>query len=301
MRHIILCLLAFCGLALAQAAEAGWRDRGSQGQPIKREQPRDGHTLTDLSYGDDPRQKLDVYLPDAPARAPIMVMVHGGAWFIGDKGHSGVTNNKVAYWVKQQGYILVSVNYRLVPDANPLEQAHDVARALAYTQTHAAEWGGDAKRIVLIGHSAGAHLVALLGANPAIATAEQAKRWNATIALDSAAMDIVSSMQQKHYFFYDKAFGQDEQLWLQTSPTLQLTRAATPMLIVCGEQRPDKPCDQARIFADRAAALGVPAQLLPLHKKHGAINADLGREAEYTQQVDAFIRRYNGLPNNSSR
>ncbi len=303
MHKLILCLAIFCCLCLTQA-EASWRDRTSSGgQTAKREKSfaYEGQKLADLAYGADEQQKLDVYLPAQASQAPIMVMVHGGAWFIGDKAHSGVVKNKIAYWVKQQGYILVSVNYRLVPAANPLEQAHDVARALAYTQRHAPEWGGDPSRIVLIGHSAGAHLVALLGANPAIAAAEQAARWNATIALDSAAMDIVSTMQQKHYFFYDKAFGQDQQLWQQSSPTLQLTRGATPMLLVCGEQRPDKPCDQARIFAQRATGLGVAVQTMPLHKNHGAINADLGKEADYTQQVDAFIRRYNVTPHQTYR
>jgi arylformamidase len=250
--------------------------------------------LTDLAYGPDSKQKLDVYLPNRASHVPVIIMVHGGAWMIGDKKNSGVVKNKINYWVQQKDTILVSVNYRLVPNVTPLQQAEDVAAAIAYTQQHLAEWGGDNRKVTLMGHSAGAHLVALLAANPGFAINYGAQPWQSTVVLDSAALDIVATMQRKHYRFYDKAFGTDMSLWNATSPFHQLNRAATPMLLVCSSQRPDKPCDQAQTFATAARTMGITAELLPQDKKHGAINSDLGSDMTYTSQVDQFINQHTG-------
>jgi len=121
--------------------------------------------LRDLPYGGDAAQTLDVYLPDAAKDAPVIVMVHGGGWRTGDKASNTVWQNKAAHWLPR-GSVFVSLNTRLLPEADPLTQAGDVARALGFVQGHAKDWGGDPDQVVLMGHSAGAHLVALLGADP---------------------------------------------------------------------------------------------------------------------------------------
>ena len=158
----------------------------------------------DIAYGTDPRQRFDVYRPDAPdaAPAPILLMVHGGAWMIGNKAMPQVVDNKVARWVTR-GAILVSVDYRLVPRASPLEQAGDVAQALAAVQRLAPSGGGDPRRIVLIGHSAGAHLVALVSASTVLAQRAGAQPWLGTVVLDGAALDVDELMRAPHPRFYD--------------------------------------------------------------------------------------------------
>jgi acetyl esterase/lipase len=100
--------------------------------------PGEAHTrsvLRDLAYGGDLHQRLDVYRPKlaSEAPAPVLFMVHGGAWHLGDKATPEVVANKVAHWVSR-GFVLVSVNYRMLPEADPLQQADDVARALAFAQ-----------------------------------------------------------------------------------------------------------------------------------------------------------------------
>src|SRR5262249_10514809 len=127
----------------------------------------------DIAYGADPAQRMDVYLPPHLERAPILLMVHGGAWRIGDKDNARVVDNKVARWVPK-GVIFVSVDYRMMPDAEPLTQAADIALALAKVQALASSWGGDPDNIILMGHSAGAHLVALLTAAPELAAGQGA-------------------------------------------------------------------------------------------------------------------------------
>ncbi|HKH90328.1 MAG TPA: alpha/beta hydrolase, partial [Gemmatimonadaceae bacterium] len=123
--------------------------------------PPEVAVVRDVAYGADPKQRFDVYTPKGARNAPVVVMVHGGAWRIGDKRSRGVVGKKVARW-SRDGIVVISVNYRMLPGTDPVEQARDVARALAVAQQRMSEWGGDAGKVVLMGHSAGAHLVALL-------------------------------------------------------------------------------------------------------------------------------------------
>jgi arylformamidase len=134
---------------------------------------------SDVAYGDDALQKFDVYYGAAFRGAPVILMVHGGGWARGDKTNAKVVTNKVAHCVPA-GYVFISVNYRLLPEADPVQQAVDVAHALAFAQRNAARWGGDPTRFVLMGHSAGAHLVALLASDPTIAARAAAVPWRGT-------------------------------------------------------------------------------------------------------------------------
>lgn len=259
--------------------------------------PAAARVLRDVAYGSDPRQRMDVYLPPStrpgpPAReaadgAPVIFMVHGGGWRHGDKGSGAVVNHKVARWVAR-GFVFISVNNRLLPDADPLEQARDVARALATAQRQAASWGAEPTRFILMGHSAGAHLVALLNAAPSLAAPAGASAWLGTVALDSAALDVAPIMQTRHYRLYDPAFGTDPAYWRAVSPLQQLEATARPVLLVCSSRRADS-CAQADGFAARAATRGVRAQVLRQDLSHGDINQTLGQPGPYTQAVEAFM------------
>ena len=246
--------------------------------------------VLDIAYGSEPLQRFDVYAPQPAVKdAPVILMVHGGAWSKGDKRSTGVFENKVAHWVSR-GFILISANYRLLPAATPLQQAEDIARALAVAQQKAAEWGGDRTKFVLMGHSAGAHLVALLAALPMLAQNAGAAPWLGTIALDSAAYDMSQIMAEKHYRFYDQAFGSDPAYWRATSPIHVMQVAPAPFLAVCSSTRPDHPCRQAQAFVQRARGLGAQASVLEQALSHGEINQQLGRQPEYTAAVEAFMR-----------
>lgn len=242
----------------------------------------------DIAYGADPAQRLDLYRPAKAAGAPILIIVHGGGWSRGDKANPGVIDNKVNHWLPQ-GFLFVSVNYRMLPGANPIEQADDVARALAFVQAHAREWGGDAGRVVLMGHSAGAHLVALLAAAPGIAKAQGAAPWIGTIALDSAAYDVPAIMESQHLSLYDDAFGSDQQLWHDASPMLRLESVPAPMLLVCSTKRADS-CPPAEAFAAKVQALHGRATVAPVDMTHAEINQLAGTEGAYTATIDTFLK-----------
>lgn len=266
---------------------------GAEAPGAKFALPTGARVERDLAYGSEPAQRLDVYLPPGASNAPILVIVHGGAWILGDKGNSGVVANKVKYWLPK-GYIVVSPNYRMGRPPNPIEQAEDAGRALAFVQAHAASWGGDASRVVLMGHSSGAHLVTLLTAAPGLVARIGAKPWLGTVSLDSAALDVVELMTARHPRLYDRVFGADQARWTEVSPLQQLSVRPVPQLLVCSSRRSDS-CSAAQRFAAKASSLGGLATVLPLDLNHGEINSELGRSPGYTASVDDFLRSL-GLP-----
>lgn len=274
LRFYGLTLLLLLGLAAAARAD-------------------DTVVLRDVAYGDAPAQRLDVYKPAHAHAAPVIVMVHGGGWMIGNKSNPGVAGRKQAHWAGQ-GYVFVSIDYRMVPTADPFVQAQDVAGALAYVQQHAADWGGDGARVTLVGHSAGAHLVALLAADPSLAYVQGAKAWLGTVALDSAAYSVPRIMSLPHAGLYDRVFGSDEAFWRKVSPLDRLQGKTQPMLLVCSSQRLLS-CTQAETFAKAVNDKGGRAQVLPEALTHAQINAELGGDSDYTRAVDTFLRSL-GLP-----
>jgi arylformamidase len=243
--------------------------------------------LRNVAYGPDKLQAMDVYLPPESKAAPIILMVHGGGWRIGDKRHPPVFENKVARWVPK-GFIFVSVNYPMVPESDPVEQADDIARALAAVQAAAPGWGGDPARVILMGHSAGAHLVSLLNADPARAARLGARPWLGTVSLDSGALDVPAIMTHRHARLYDEAFGDDPALWEASSPIHHLTKASPPWLGVCSSNRRTS-CDTNEVYAAKSKALGTRAETLGEPLSHGEINSELGKPGAYTEAVEAFM------------
>ena len=244
-----------------------------------------------MAYGPDPAQWLDVYLPaKAQQAAPVVFMVHGGAWMVGDKAAAQVVDHKVAHWLPQ-GVAVVSINYRMSRAPRVLDQVDDVARALALVQARASGWGLDTRRVLVMGHSAGAHLVALMASDPALATAHGAQPWLGTVALDSAALDVPQIMQRRHYGFYDRVFGSDPAFWASASPFQRLQAAPiAPMLLVCSSRRSDA-CPPAHAFAAKAQGLGGTVMVLPVDLSHADVNGTLGLEGPYTRAVDDFARK----------
>jgi acetyl esterase/lipase len=255
--------------------------------PVHAAVPPGVTVLHDISYGPAKLQMMDVYLPPKPKAAAIILMVHGGAWAFGDKANDQVYENKVARWVPR-GFILVSVDYPMVPDSDPVQQADDVARAIAAVQKAAPGWGGDPARLILMGHSAGAHLVTLLNADPARAARLGAEPWLGTISLDSGALDVPAIMKNAHMRFYDTAFGSDPALWQAASPIHHLTRDGPPWLGVCNSMRPES-CDPNARYAEKARALGLRAEILGEKLRHSEINRELGQPGPYTDAVEGFM------------
>lgn len=242
-----------------------------------------------VSYGSDPNQRFDVYAPAGAANAPVIFMVHGGGWKRGDKGMSGVVDNKFERW-GPRGIVFMSANYRVLPAADPYVQAEDIARALAKAQAEATRWGADPKRFVLMGHSAGAHLVALLAVSPDMLKQYGALPPIATVSLDSGTLNVVDTMESRHFSLHDDAFGKDKNFWIKASPWHALKEKPAPILSVCSTRRTDS-CPQAQQLADKIKSFGRMGEVLRQDLSHGEINKDLGLPGSYTESVEAFLRR----------
>jgi acetyl esterase/lipase len=116
----------------------------------------------DIAYGSDPRQRLDVYVPSAagastPAR-PVVVFWYGGSWVTGNKDEYRFVGITLA----EQGFVAVLPDYRLYPQVTFPAFDADGARAVAWVEKHARDFGADPSNIVLMGHSAGGQIAALL-------------------------------------------------------------------------------------------------------------------------------------------
>ncbi|MED5619064.1 alpha/beta hydrolase [Ideonella sp. BN130291] len=248
----------------------------------------------DLAYGIDPAQRLDVYRPVDAKGAPLILYLHGGGWRNGDKAMPQMVNHKAPHWTRQ-GAVFASANYRLLPQADVLAQAKDAARALAFVQSRATAWGADPQRVVLVGHSAGAHLAALVTAAADIAQRQGVRPWLATVVVDTAALDMQAVMSRPHYRFYDPVFGDDPAFWRQASPAHRLSGPPqAPLLLVCAEGREDS-LAAANDFAARARAFGGQATVLPVALDHRELNDALGLPGAYTDAVDRFLRSV-GVP-----
>ncbi|MFO0969434.1 MAG: alpha/beta hydrolase [Gemmataceae bacterium] len=122
--------------------------------------------LSDVAYysgkdADDFRHRADLFLPRNKNDFPVVVFVHGGAWVMGDNRCCGLYS-AVAEYLAKEGIGVVVPNYRLSPSVVHPEHAKDIARAIAWTHAHIADYGGRPDRLFLAGHSAGGHLVALV-------------------------------------------------------------------------------------------------------------------------------------------
>src|SRR5436853_513129 len=137
MKHLSVLLVA-AFLSVAQAQE------------VKRNIPyvEKGHE----------RQVLDVYSPPNAKNLPVVFWIHGGGWQAGDK--SSVQLKPKVF--TEKGFVFVSTNYRLLPNVDMATIFRDVAKSLGWVHKHIAEYGGDPKRIFVMGHSAGAQLAALM-------------------------------------------------------------------------------------------------------------------------------------------
>jgi acetyl esterase/lipase len=129
-----------------------------------------------IAYRDDPdaddlRHRLDMYLPKGGRDFPVVMLVHGGAWVIGDNRGCGLYSS-VGHYLASRGIGAVLPNYRLSPGVKHPEHVRDVARAFAWTRAHIGEYGGRTDQLFVVGHSAGGHLVSLLATDERYLAAE---------------------------------------------------------------------------------------------------------------------------------
>ena len=286
MKKWILAGTALVMIATCAVAQRSGGDRPSRGTIGANE----------LAYGQDPLQQLDFWR-SKDRNAPLVIFVHGGGWKRGDK--KVVARSDKAAHYKAQGYAFASINYRLVPDATVEQQATDIANAVAYLRGNAQKLGVDPKRIVLMGHSAGAHLSALVGTDPQYLRAAglDMSALSGVIPLDGAAYDVPAQMGENARMMadtYKQAFGTDPMRQKALSPYYQAASPNSPAFLILHVEREDG-ARQSAALADVLRKNGAKVQLQGFDGKglkgHAEINRELGNpDYPATPVVDSWLR-----------
>lgn len=247
----------------------------------------------EAAYGSDPRHKLDWARPAATnGKAPLLLFVHGGGWSIGDKRMGA--GQKGAHFLGQ-GWAFASTNYRLVPQARVEDQAADVAAAIAFLRRQP---GIDPDRIVVMGHSAGAHLAALVATDPAYlkAAGVPMSAVRGVVLLDGAGYDVGEQMAEPRnavQSMYSQAFGTDPKRQAALSPARHAAAPnAADWLVLPVAARRDSTAQSeklARLLREGGSrALVVPQA----GKTHASLNRELGIAGDSsTAVIDAFLTR----------
>ena len=154
----------------------------------------------DETSGDTDATSLDLYAADpVGTNSPVLIYVHGGGFAVGDKAWSKDLDPKPEYFTNVLGHIFVSINYRLLPEGQFPVNAQDVANAVAWIHDNIADFGGDPGQLVLMGHSAGAHLVAQVAADDSYLrkAGKDLTILKGAIPIDGSSYDLAQSGERE--------------------------------------------------------------------------------------------------------
>ena len=217
---------------------------------------------SDVAYGADPRQRLDVYAAGQATNRPVVIFWYGGSWVNGSKSQYRFVGVALA----QRGFVAVLPDYRLYPQVTFPGFDADGAGAVAWVERHAREFGGDPSNIVLMGHSAGGHTAAFLALNHAFL-----RKYGADPACISGLVGLsgtyvlVPDTDELRATFPAPYTEADWQ------PIRYVDADAPPSLLLHGLADKEVPPREARELRDALARQHVPVQLhLYPHRGHAA-------------------------------
>jgi arylformamidase len=259
----------------------------------------------DIPYTKDATklQTLDVYSPSKAKNLPVVVWIHGGGWQGGDK--SEVYDKPKVF--NGKGFILVSTNYRLLPNVDMATLTRDVAKSIRWVHDHIAEHGGDPKRLLIMGHSAGAQLAALLCTDERYLKEEGLSFAiiKGCVPVDGDTYDIpamieVAEMRQRLHglplpkFGHRIKFGDDPAKHKDFSAVTHVAKnkGIPPFLILYVAGHPDVTAQALRL-GNVLKAADVPVTLFGAKETtHIKINADLGKSDDpATTALFAFVEK----------
>jgi acetyl esterase/lipase len=241
-----------------------------------------------IAYAAGERGKLDVYSPGngrSPARRPVIVFFYGGSW----TGGRRADYRFVATALVKLGYVVVVPDYRVYPAVRFPDFMADGAAAVAWTVQHGADYGGDAAHLVLMGHSAGAYIAAMLSVEPSYLqrAGVQSNRIAALITL-SGPMYLRPNTETLHRIF-GAPYGPGE--WQATA---RVRQRGPPALIVHGRDDALVGVDNSERFAGLLRAQGGTATLkIYDHCDHvctvAALSVPARRRAPTLADISAFL------------
>lgn len=233
------------------------------------------------------RQTLDIYAPPDAKNLPVVFWIHGGGWQTGDK--SQVKHKPQAF--VDRGFVFVSTNYRLLPNVEMETIFRDVAKSLGWVHKHVAEYGGDPKRIFVMGHSAGAQLAALICIDDRYLKAEGVpfEVLKGCVPVDGDTYDVPAIIetaetrrrvhgQPQAKFGHREKFGNDPQKHRDYSAVTHVAKdkGIPPFLILYVADHPDNTAQAQRLAAVLKES-GVPVTLFGGQEtNHNRLNDNLG-------------------------
>ena len=238
---------------------------------------------------------LDVYPSPHGCPAPVVVWVHGGGWQVGDKRNQ--LGDKLRMF-GAAGYTVVSVNYRLTDPTAPSPvrfpmHDDDVAAAVAWVHDQVDRFGGDPARLALVGHSAGAQIVAGLGTDERYLAAHGLglDAVRCVVALDTEGYDVASVAATGNPI-YRAAFGDDPSVWLDASPQSHVAPGKDIPSFLVAERGTARRRLAATRFAGALRDAGVSVTEVDAGTlSHADVNAALGRPGDtvITPPVSTFL------------
>lgn len=253
--------------------------------------------IADLAYDTKPgvdskRLSLDIFLREGLQAAPVILYVHGGGWVRGDKMRALF---KPAALVPR-GYLFASMNYRFRPDASLAEMAQDVATAAVWMQRNAEKYGGGGSTIVLMGHSAGAHLVAAVGTNEKFmeSAGGSLRDLSGVIAIDTAMYNVPLQMKTAQGL-QAQAFGTDPSAWAPVSPWhhIEAGKGIPPFLLFVSDGRSTMD-EQVKPLASKLKTAGIEAIVHEAKgRAHSPLDTYLGVDGDESSRVMVeFLSRH---------
>lgn len=242
----------------------------------------------DIAYGDGPRARLDIYAPRRSGSYPVVVFFYGGSWEEGDRGAYRFVGTALA----ERGIVTVIPDYRVYPEVRFPGFLEDAAQAVRWVRKSIGDHGGDAARIVLAGHSAGAHIAAMLALD---------QQWLRGAGLDPRDLSGLVGLSGPYDFLPLRSetlktiFG-PEQTRDRTQPINFASAAAPPSLLVAGaKDTVVDPGNTTRLAARlREAGAFAEARLYP-GVGHGEVVGAFGKPirglAPVLRETVAFVSR----------
>lgn len=237
------------------------------------------------------RQVLDVHAPDGAKNLPVVFWIHGGGWQAGEK--TQVAEKPRAFM--SRGFVFVSTNYRLLPTVDMGTLTRDVAKSLGWVHAHIADYGGDPQRILVMGHSAGAQLAALLCTDQRYLAAEGVpfSVVKGCVPVDGDTYDvpaIIETAETRRRVHgqppaksgHREKFGNDPALHREFSAVTHIAagKGIAPFLILHVADHPDTSAQAFRLGAVLKAA-GVPVKVFGAKEtNHNRLNDQLGVEGD---------------------
>lgn len=249
------------------------------------------------------RHVLDIYTPTSPtdAKLPVMFWIHGGGWQAGDKSDVALKPKVLT----ERGFVVVSTNYRLLPEVSMEELIGDIAKSIGWVHKNISKYGGDPNRIFVGGHSAGAQLAALVCIDDRYLKDEGVsfKVLKGCIPVDGDTYDIpkiimTAEHRQALYggemftFGHRQKFGNDPKKHVDFSAVTHVAKGKDipPFLILYFPGNPDTRA-QAMRLENVLKAAGIPALAFgKSDSNHSRLNDDLGKPDDpATQELFKFL------------